>query len=54
VVNALDGEAARFWARRGFLASKDDALVLFRSIADVAASLRAGGPALPVYPGNGI
>lgn len=40
VVNAVDGEAAAFWARRGFLPSKDDPLVLFRSIADIAASLR--------------
>jgi hypothetical protein len=39
VVNALDEEAARFWARWGFLASRDDPLVLFRSIADIAASL---------------
>ena len=39
VVNALDEEAARFWARWGFLASKDDPLVLFRSIADIGASL---------------
>jgi GNAT superfamily N-acetyltransferase len=39
VVNALDDEAARFWARWGFLVSKDDPLVLFRSIADIAASL---------------
>ncbi|WP_446479849.1 GNAT family N-acetyltransferase [Bradyrhizobium glycinis] len=40
VVNAVDAEAAAFWARRGFIASKDDALVLFRSISDIAASLR--------------
>lgn len=39
LVNAVDEEAARFWERRGFLRSKDDPLVLFRSIADVAASL---------------
>ncbi|MBI3183757.1 MAG: GNAT family N-acetyltransferase [Myxococcales bacterium] len=39
VVNAVDEEAAAFWRRRGFLQSKDDALVLFRSIADIAASL---------------
>jgi GNAT superfamily N-acetyltransferase len=41
VVNAVDDEAAVFWRRRGFLPSKDDALVLFRSIADIAASLNA-------------
>ena len=39
MVNALDEEAARFWARWGFLASWDDPLVLFRSISDIAASL---------------
>jgi GNAT superfamily N-acetyltransferase len=40
IVNAVDAEAAAFWARRGFTPSKDDRLVLFRSIADIAASLR--------------
>jgi GNAT superfamily N-acetyltransferase len=44
VVNALDEEAARFWARRGFLPSRDDPLVLFRSISDIAASSAATGP----------
>lgn len=39
LVNAVDGEAARFWQRRGFLPSKDDPFVLFRSIAAIAASL---------------
>jgi GNAT superfamily N-acetyltransferase len=39
VVNAVDPEAADFWRRRGFLPSKDDPLVLFRSMADIAASL---------------
>jgi GNAT superfamily N-acetyltransferase len=39
MVNAVDEEAARFWRRRGFLPSKDDPLVLFRSIAAIAASL---------------
>jgi len=44
MVNAVDGEAATFWQRRGFLPSKDDPLVLFRSIAAIAASLaQAGG-----------
>lgn len=41
VVNALDEEAAAFWRRRGFLPSKDDPLVLFRSMADIAASIGA-------------
>ncbi|RXH33670.1 GNAT family N-acetyltransferase [Bradyrhizobium zhanjiangense] len=40
IVNAVDADAAELWTRRGFVASKDDALVLFRSIADIAASLR--------------
>ena len=39
VVNAVDAEAADFWRRRAFLPSKDDPLVLFRSMADIAASL---------------
>ena len=40
IVNAVDTEAATFWGRRGFIPSKDDPLVLFRSIADIATSLR--------------
>ncbi|MGE3289894.1 MAG: GNAT family N-acetyltransferase [Geminicoccaceae bacterium] len=51
VVNALDQEAARFWRRWGFVASRDDPLVLFRSMQDVAASLaevnRVWSPELP-------
>ncbi|RWO24456.1 GNAT family N-acetyltransferase [Mesorhizobium sp.] len=39
LVNAIDPEAAAFWQRRGFLPSRDDPLVLFRSIAAIAASL---------------
>jgi GNAT superfamily N-acetyltransferase len=39
IVNAVDTEAAAFWRRRGFLTSRDDALVLFRSISDIAVSL---------------
>ncbi len=41
IVNAIDDEAAAFWRRRGFMPSKDDVLVLFRSISDIAASLEA-------------
>ena len=41
LVNAVDAEAGEWWRRRGFLPSKDDPLVLFRSIADIAASLAA-------------
>lgn len=43
MVNAVDEEAALFWERRGFLRSKDDHLVLLRSIPDIAASLRTAG-----------
>lgn len=39
IVNAVDDEAASFWRRRGFLPSKDDPMVLSRSILDIAASL---------------
>jgi GNAT superfamily N-acetyltransferase len=39
VVNAVDPDAAVFWQRRGFMTSRDDELVLFRSIADIAASI---------------
>jgi GNAT superfamily N-acetyltransferase len=39
LVNAVDAEAAAFWRRRGFAPSRDDPLVLFRSIAAIAASL---------------
>jgi GNAT superfamily N-acetyltransferase len=40
LVNAVDDDAAAFWKRRGFVPSKDDPLILFRSIADIAASRR--------------
>ncbi|MFZ2868515.1 GNAT family N-acetyltransferase [Zavarzinia sp.] len=39
MVNAIDDDAAHFWRRRGFLPSKDDPLVLFRSIGDIAVSI---------------
>ena len=39
VVNAVDADAADFWRRRGFLPSRDDRLVLFRSMSDIAASI---------------
>jgi GNAT superfamily N-acetyltransferase len=39
MVNAIDEQAAQFWQRRGFLPTKDDPLILFRSIAAIAASL---------------
>ncbi len=43
MVNAIDEEAAGFWRRRGFLPSKDDPFVLYRSIVDIAASLAQAG-----------
>lgn len=43
VVSAVDAEAAAFWQRRGFLPSRDDPLVLYRSLADITASLKAAG-----------
>lgn len=39
IVNAVDGEAADFWRRWGFIPSRDDQLILFRSIADIATSV---------------
>ncbi len=39
MVNAVDEEAAAFWRRRGFTPTRDDRLILFRSIAAIAASL---------------
>ncbi len=44
VVRAIDEDAAAFWRRRGFVPSKDDAFVLFRSLPDIAASLAAASP----------
>jgi predicted N-acetyltransferase YhbS len=41
MVRAVDDEVGAFWRRRGFIPSKDDRLVLFRSIAQIAASLGA-------------
>jgi GNAT superfamily N-acetyltransferase len=40
IVHAIDADAAAFWRRRGFLPSRNDPFVLFRSIADIAASLK--------------
>ena len=50
VVNAIDAEAAGFWRRRGFLPSKDDSLTLFRSLPDIAASLKAAGIGISSSP----
>ena len=43
VVHAPDEQAAAFWRRRGFLPSKGEPLALFRSLAEIAASLQAAG-----------
>lgn len=47
MVNAIDPDAALFWQRRGFVPSPDDALILFRPIANIAASLVVAGIAEP-------
>lgn len=39
LVNAIDDDAAAFWRRRGFEPTRDDPLILLRSIADISASL---------------
>lgn len=41
VVSAIDEEAALFWRKRGFIPSTDDPMTMFRSIADIAASIDA-------------
>ena len=41
IVDAIDDDAAAFWRRRGFAPSPSDPYRLFRSIADVTASLAA-------------
>lgn len=46
VVHAIDSGAARFWENRGFVASRDDPMVLFQSMGAIAASL-AEAQALP-------
>lgn len=45
LVRALDEDAAAFWKRRGFLPSKDDPLMLFRSLVDIAISIPGATPA---------
>jgi GNAT superfamily N-acetyltransferase len=39
IVHAVDVEAANYWKRRGFIPSKDDPMILCRSLADIAASI---------------
>ena len=43
IVNAVDDEAASFWKRRGFIVSKDDPLILVRSMSDIAVSIAVAG-----------
>jgi GNAT superfamily N-acetyltransferase len=47
LVNALDEEAALFWRLHGFIPSKDDPLISFRSLPDIAASLKKAGMKTP-------
>ncbi len=42
VVNAIDSDAAGYWRKLDFIPSKDDPLVLFRSIRKIASSLEKG------------
>lgn len=42
IVNAVDGSAADYWVKRGFQPTKDDPLVLFRSISCKAADQARG------------
>ena len=39
IVRAIDADAVRFWAERGFQPAKADSSILFRSIDDIAVSL---------------
>jgi GNAT superfamily N-acetyltransferase len=43
LVRAIDEDAIEFWKRRGFLSSPADPYLLFRSLADIEASLKAAG-----------
>lgn len=43
VIRALDAEAVEFYRARGFLVSRDDPYILYRSMQDVEASLREAG-----------
>jgi GNAT superfamily N-acetyltransferase len=39
LVNAVDDDASAFWKRRGFVPTRDDPMVMFRAMADVAKNL---------------
>lgn len=43
VVNAIDEGAAAFWVRHEFTPSRDDPMVMFRSVTSIAASIEAAG-----------
>lgn len=43
LVLAVDEEAAAFWRRRGFMPARDDPMILFRALADIAASVARAG-----------
>jgi hypothetical protein len=43
LARAIDEEAIGFWSRRGFLSSPADPYLLFRSLPDIEASLKAVG-----------
>lgn len=44
IARAIDEQVTSFWRRHGFLPTKDDPLLLFRSIPDIAAALAAARP----------
>jgi GNAT superfamily N-acetyltransferase len=41
IVRAIDEQAERYWQSNGFIPARDDPSLLFRSIADIAAWLKA-------------
>ncbi|HEY2749932.1 GNAT family N-acetyltransferase [Phenylobacterium sp.] len=43
LVRAIDEEAIEFWKRHGFLSSPSDPYLLFRSLPEIEASLKAAG-----------
>jgi len=48
IARAADGKAAMSRTRRGFIASRNDPSILFRSAADIAASPRS----ISFFPGS--
>jgi GNAT superfamily N-acetyltransferase len=44
ILHAIDDQAASFWRRRGFIPVRDEPLLLFRSIHEIAATLAAMDP----------